>query len=169
MAEVIAGLALGALPIIIEAMKAYKTTYGTLHTMRNYSREVERLRKQYERQKQFFENECQLLLLSTMPKNAENADAMIQNLEHHMWREMSLNTSVEKLLNNNLDTCKGIVVDIREALAEVETRLKCFDTIKGQQTPVSGSNSFDNPGLTHLGREHFEHSISTSPILQGWV
>ena len=131
-----AGFVLGAIPILIEVIKAYNSTYNTLHSMRHYSREVERIRKQYERQKQFFENECHLLLKSALPASSKDTDAMVDNLEHRLWTENSLIRKVDALLKNNRKLGIDIASDIRATLEDVKSHLRCFDVVERQSRPV---------------------------------
>lgn len=133
MAEAALGLALGVLPIIIEAIKAYESTYDKIKTFRQVSREVGRLLKKFERQMQFFENECHLLLRLVLKNDGWKAKEMMENPAHHLWTDHDLHNRVTELLNNNYGTCKSIAEEIKISLDGLEEELIYLDKVVNQQ------------------------------------
>ncbi|OCL12355.1 hypothetical protein AOQ84DRAFT_373151 [Glonium stellatum] len=133
MAEAAIGLVLGVLSVMIEAIKAYERNYDKITTLRAVSREVGRLLKKFERQKQFFENECHLLLRLVLKNDNQKARKMIENSAHHLWTEHGLDSQVEEPLSNNYGTCTGIVQDTKVALSELGEVLKSFEKVVNRQ------------------------------------
>ena len=133
MAEAALGLAFGVLPIITEAIKAYKSTYDKIKTFRQVSREVGRLLKKFERQMQFFENECHLLLRLVLKNDGWKAKEMMENPAHHLWTDHDLHNRVTGLLNNNYGTCKSIAEEIKISLDGLEEELTYLDKVVNQQ------------------------------------
>ena len=130
----VAGLFLGVLPIVIEAVKAYHTTCEKIQNFRHYSREVERIRKQFRVRQRMFLNECHLLLQLVVDDDVTKA--MLGDFEHSLWRDKDLNNQLNNYLSDSYQSCKDLVEDTQTILEDVREELRCFDAIASEKLKV---------------------------------
>ena len=89
--------------------------------------------KKFERQMQFFENECHLLLRLVLKNDGWKAKEMMENPAHHLWTDYDLHNRMTGLLNNNYGTCKSITEEIKISLDGLEEELTYLDKVVNQQ------------------------------------
>ena len=135
-----AGLFLGVLPVVIEAVKAYHTTCEKIQIFRHYSREVERIRKQFRVRQRMFLNECHLLLQLVVDDDVTKA--MLGDFEHSLWRDKDLNNQLNNYLSDSYQSCKDIVEDTQTILEDVGEELRCFDVIASEKLKVKLDDPF---------------------------
>ena len=128
----IAGL---TLPLLIETIKTYRLVYEKVHTYRNWSKEVERIRARFLTQREFFLNECHLLLLDAVDDDA-SAKAMLEDLSHSNWSDPNLIGRVDERLSKNRKLGLLIIQSTREALEEIRLELQPFDQISENRIAV---------------------------------
>jgi hypothetical protein len=136
----VAGLFLGVLPVVIEAVKAYHTTYKKIQNFRHYSREVERIQKQFRVRQRMFLNECHLLLQLVVDDDVTKA--MLGDFEHSLWRDKDLNNQLNNYLSDSYQSCKDIVEDTQIILEDVGEELRCFDIIASEKLKVKLDDPF---------------------------
>ena len=142
-AEVV-GLFLGVLPVVIEAVKAYHTTCEKIQIFRHYSREVERIQKQFCVRQRMFLNECHLLLQLVVDDDVTKA--MLGDFEHSSWRDKDLDNQLNNYLSDSYQSCKDIMEDTQTILEDVGEELRCFDAIASEKLKVK----LDDPVPTYL-------------------
>ncbi|KAF7553374.1 hypothetical protein G7Z17_g3656 [Cylindrodendrum hubeiense] len=121
-------LVLGIVPLLGGALKVYKSTYSKLKTFRHYSREVDRVRKHFDRQRQFFLNEIHLVLRLVLDDEALVQD-MIDDGVHKKWKSLSLETAMVDCFGNNSQSLKEIIEDIGTIIDNVQKGLECFSCL----------------------------------------
>lgn len=129
-------LALGVLPLLGGAIKAYKSAHKKFKVFRHYSREIARLRKHIDRQRQFFVNESHLLLRAAIDDEAI-IESMLEDAEHARWRSKWLESRLREHLAKNYAVCQDIVIEIEAAMGDLQQELRCFDELALQRHKAS--------------------------------
>ncbi|OJD33086.1 lon protease like peroxisomal [Diplodia corticola] len=112
-----AGLAVGIVPLVIEAIKSYKAARKLIKTYRRCSEEIDKFYFQFEIQQTNFENECDLLLL-------DDDDSL---------RILLSGGREDQRLVENYENCAGILKHIAHALSEVHREMQCFKILKKER------------------------------------
>ncbi|KAF2235089.1 hypothetical protein EV356DRAFT_514708 [Viridothelium virens] len=124
----VAGVALGALPLIVEAVKSYRTTYEKIKTIRRWAREVTHVQKRLRVQKRLFENECALLLGSII-KYPEEIDTILDVGLDVSGTGNAHNEHLQQHLGNDNYQCfSDIVEEMLEHLRDIQNDLQIFET-----------------------------------------
>ncbi|KAK3390129.1 hypothetical protein B0H63DRAFT_507537 [Podospora didyma] len=123
-------LSLGIIPLIGGSIKMYRASQSRLRAFRHYSREIDRVRKQFERQRQFFLNEVHLSLRLVVDDEAL-VEEMVDDGEHPKWQSRSLEDAmVDRFHANNCRVLNEIVDDIGKTINSVQEGLECFDCLE---------------------------------------
>ncbi|KAI0008188.1 hypothetical protein F4779DRAFT_588204 [Xylariaceae sp. FL0662B] len=125
-------LALGVLPLLGGALKLYKATDAKLKIFRHYSREIDRLQKQFERQRQFFLNETHLVLRIAVGDESQ-VRQMVDDGEHPKWCSPSLSNDIEQSLGENCRFITEIIEDIGNGIKQWQEGLACFRCLEEQK------------------------------------
>ncbi|KAI9686883.1 MAG: hypothetical protein M1822_002636 [Bathelium mastoideum] len=136
----VAGIVLGVLPLIVEAVKSYKATYEKVKIFQHYSREVSlfhtlriyRVQNLLSAQKQVFFNEY-LLLLGMVVQDDYKLHALIEDGSDYISEDQALDLRLLRCLGNNHETCRNIIDDILDSLDQIQRKLSCFDVLKHHQ------------------------------------
>lgn len=128
-------LALGIVPLLGGSLKVYKSTYSKLKTFRHYSREVDRVRKHFDRQRQFFLNEVHLVLRLVLDDEALVQD-MVEDGTHKKWKSRSLETDMVDRLGDNIRSLKEIIEDIQVVINDLQKGLECFNCLDEERLQV---------------------------------
>jgi hypothetical protein len=130
-------LSLGIIPLLGGSIKLYRASRSRLKTFHHYSREVDRVRRQFERQRQFFLNEVHLALRLII-EDESLVQEMVDNGDHLRWRSQSLErTMLDRFNANNCQVLNGIVDDIGKTISAVQEGLECFDCLEEARRKVS--------------------------------
>lgn len=127
----VAGLVLGAFPVLLEAIKSYREAHDKIQTFKHSIKQLQIVDAQFRVCKLNFLNECRLLLNLVLPDEAVSKE-MIQNVNHQLWRDDQLRLQLEDLLEEHVEACATIVADTHSIIKELNTRLSKF-----QISPVS--------------------------------
>lgn len=100
MAEV-AGLVLGVVPIVLEALRQYERLYRLCKRFKKCKNGVEELLDCLQTQRVIFMNETRLLLASSVGSN--DAEAMMHDDQHPLWHDLATEASVNSLLGDSRD------------------------------------------------------------------
>lgn len=111
----IAGLVLGALPLLISAAENYETTFQPFVTYRRHIKEIQRFRARLDAQRAIFYNECQLLLLAV----DQNLTEILRNPNHPSRNDDELSERLKELLGSSHDTCVSTLGLINDTLSKV--------------------------------------------------
>lgn len=127
----VAGLVLGAFPVFLEAIKAYRDAHDKIQTFKSSIRQLQLVDAQFRVCQLNFFNECRLLL-NLILSNELVSKEMIQNTNHKMWRDYGLRVQFHDVLKDHVEACATIVADTHSKVKEFEARL-----LKFQISPVS--------------------------------
>ncbi|KAF5575531.1 hypothetical protein FPCIR_13107 [Fusarium pseudocircinatum] len=122
-------LALGIIPIVGGSLKVYKSIYSKLRTFRHYSREVDRVRKHFDRQRQFFLNEVHFVLRLALDDEVL-VKAMVADGTHLEWHSHRLESAIVESFGDNSRALMEIVEDVRTIINDVKMALECFSCLE---------------------------------------
>ncbi|PVH96307.1 hypothetical protein DM02DRAFT_687942 [Periconia macrospinosa] len=127
----IAGLAIGIVPIVIEIIKAYRSTRDHLQTFTHHVQVVQDVRLRYRVAATNFTNDCQLLL-EPVVEDAGELYNMVDDPKHEGWTKPSLEERFREFLDRDYETCEQIVVHIRDVLRKTQSRLEALRNINDE-------------------------------------
>ncbi|KAK6440584.1 hypothetical protein LTR95_003189 [Oleoguttula sp. CCFEE 5521] len=122
----VTGVVLGAVPIIIEALKAWKTVTRTLRTFRGYSKEVKRVHDRLRVQRCLFDNEIETLLRSTT-LTADDVQAMLDDPLDSGWTSPITKREIGVVLSKNANVYADLMQSILGELGSLQRKLSIFD------------------------------------------
>ncbi len=128
-------LTLGILPLVGSAIIVYKNVRAKFRTFRHYSTEVERIRKLFGGQRDYFLNEVELVLRLVLEDQTLARD-MMKDPEHAQWQAPSLTKKLEARLERNLASLEDIVEDIYKAITKIQKSFQCFVPLEEEQEKV---------------------------------
>lgn len=118
----VAGLVLGAVPLLISAVENYEVTFQPFVTYRRYIKEAHRFAARLDAQRAIFHNECQLLLLAV----GQNLTDILEDPNHPSRSDQQLSKRLEDLLGSSYKTCLSTLQLINDTLEEVTTETAGF-------------------------------------------
>lgn len=127
---------LGVLQLTGTALKISSLIYKKVKIFRNYSREVKRVLKGVDRQRQNFIHEIHLFLRQAH-QNEDDIEQMLDDAEHPQWRSRELSIGLDAAFGKSLDICRGIIEEIESTLRNLQDELGCFDEIAEMCPKVS--------------------------------
>jgi hypothetical protein len=130
-----ASLSFAILPLALTAIKGYRVLHKRMKIFCHYSREIRRLRKHLDRQRQFFHNELHLLIHVAVSDDLL-VEHMIEDCQHEKWHCQDLESSLRSSLGKNYDTCLEVIEEIHSTLQELEDEMKCFDQVESHRQDV---------------------------------
>jgi hypothetical protein len=80
----VAGLALGAIPVILEAIKGYRETYEHIQNFKHATRQLQVVDAQFRVCRLNFLSECRLLL-DLVVSDPQLSQEMVVDTQHRMW------------------------------------------------------------------------------------
>ncbi|KAI9695602.1 MAG: hypothetical protein M1820_008527 [Bogoriella megaspora] len=121
----VAGVVIGIVPLIVNALKSYRTAYEKFKAFRNWAREISHVQKRFRIQRKLFENESRLLLRPFL-QCEQQVDVM---LDTHIETSES-STMLEQRLNRHLGCSyqcfQEIIEEILENIHDIENDLDTF-------------------------------------------
>jgi hypothetical protein len=117
----IAGVFLGAVPIIVEALKCYQQSADAFQRWRRYGRDVKILIRNLETERVKMENVCEKLLLGLVP--SRQMEEMIGNPFGPSWKDPELWGQIRLRLWNAGKIFEETVQDMKEAIEELMLKL----------------------------------------------
>jgi hypothetical protein len=127
----VAGLALGAIPVLLEAIKTYRDAQDKIQTFKQSTKQLQIVDAQFRVCRLNFLNECRLLL-DLILSNQELSKEMIRDVNHPLWEDKHVRLQFEDILKEHVDACATIVLNTHSVVQELDTRLSKF-----QVSPVS--------------------------------
>lgn len=143
------GVALGVLPLIIEAIKSYEKIGDLILTYRRYSKEVRKLNTELAVQKAIFQNEC-VLLLSQVVDNERALYEMFKEPTHGLRKRLLTDASLDQKLMQRMnghvhDSYKQIVALlelIQQSLEQIYGETKDYEGELGDDASEPDVNGF---------------------------
>ncbi|KAL6866740.1 hypothetical protein J3F83DRAFT_122690 [Trichoderma novae-zelandiae] len=125
-------LTLGILPMVGNAVNVYKSVRVKFKIFCHYSAEVERIRKRFGAQRDYFLNEVELVLRLVL-QDQDVIKEMMRDPTHDQWKAHSLEKKLGGVLERNLMSLTDIVDDIRESMATLQRAFQCFIPLEEEQ------------------------------------
>lgn len=123
-----AELALAVVPLCLSAVKGLslaEKSFKKLRKLRRFRHEIETRKTEFTTQKEFFLDECQLLLQHFLDR--EEAEALIQDEGHPEWQSPKLHGQIQSLLGRKYDTFAEQTENIRDKIYEIGEILNGYD------------------------------------------
>lgn len=136
----VAGLALGAVPVILETIKGYRTAYEHIQSLKQATRQLQIIDAQFRVCRINFLNECRLLLDLVLSADPHLAKEMVADSQHRLWQDHRIEQRLASVLKDNADACTTIVLD-------TSATVKDFDARLSKLLSSSVSISRDSPSL----------------------
>ncbi|KAL6716240.1 hypothetical protein ACLMJK_005806 [Lecanora helva] len=152
----IAGVVLGIVPVLAKTIEQYADLYRLVQRFKKYKNETEELLECLETQKCIFVHETKLLLIPTV--GSRNAQAMVQDQDHPLWKDRE---TIERL-----DTVLGVMRDeISKASKRVHRKMNDFQKeIVSTEAGEASINSADVSQLKVRLRRRFKHTFSEDKL-----
>ncbi|TFB01329.1 hypothetical protein CCMA1212_006731 [Trichoderma ghanense] len=125
-------LTLGILPMVGNAVNVYKSVRVKFKIFCHYSAEVERIRKKFGAQRDYFLNEVELVLRLVLQDQDVIKD-MMKDPAHDQWKAHSLEKQLEAVMGRNTTSLIDIVNDIRESMGALHRAFQCFTPLEEEQ------------------------------------
>jgi hypothetical protein len=154
----VAGLALGAVPVILEAIKGYKETYEHIQNFKHATRQLQIVDAQFRVCKLNFLSECRLLL-DLVVSDPQLSQEMVVDTQHRMWHDASISDQLVSLLQEHVNACATIIADTTATILALDSRL-----IKLQIPPVSYLDFIVLLGLQDAPEKCEEHYSTCSNL-----
>jgi hypothetical protein len=132
----VAGLALGAIPVILEAIKGYRETYEHIQNFKHATRQLQVVDAQFRVCRLNFLSECRLLL-DLVVSDPQLSQEMVVDTQHRMWYDDTIAEHMVSLLQENANACATIIADTTATISALDSRL-----VNLQIPPVSHSGHF---------------------------
>ncbi|KAH8716761.1 hypothetical protein GQ44DRAFT_810836 [Phaeosphaeriaceae sp. PMI808] len=117
-----AGLALGAIQVILEAIRGYRRTYDHIQNFKHAEKQLSIIDAQFCVCRLNFLTECRLLL-DLVLSDPTLSQEMVTNTQHHRWQDDTIEQQLTSLLQNNVSACTTIVADTMTTMHAFDTRL----------------------------------------------
>lgn len=117
----LAGVVLGAIPLIVAALENYGNGLSTLQRWRRYERELRSLIRNLKTEHVKLQNVCEKLLLGLV--RPSRIEAMINDPMGDMWKEDETHDKVRARLHKCFNVFEATVRDVQEAVEEMDRRI----------------------------------------------
>ncbi|KAF9882109.1 hypothetical protein CkaCkLH20_00145 [Colletotrichum karsti] len=133
MAE-IAGIVLGAVPLLISALEHYQDIIGPVIRFKNWRGELGTLILRLVTERASYDQNLRIMLLRSV--GAEELEQMIADPQSQLWNSKYLADDMETELGRAYKPCMGLVKNIAESLETIATNLN-----------IEGSDKVPRDGL----------------------
>lgn len=121
----VAGLVLGAIPLIITALDVYKGTVSKVSKWRRYAREVDRLIRCLRFEDARLQSVCEKMLVGIV--SGSDIKAMIEDPGGPLWNDNGLHQKLGPRLWKSRGDFMGTIEDIKMSVDEIKDKLKLID------------------------------------------
>ncbi|KAK5653256.1 hypothetical protein OQA88_9155 [Cercophora sp. LCS_1] len=122
----VAGVVLGTLPLVIEAVKAY---IGFMKDWGKVASELRSINRQLTTERSRFYNVCEQLLSDVVPQN--DIEPMLQDPFGPLWQAENTNKRIRRRLWNSYEPFETTVMEVQEALRTIQEKLSVDVTRDG--------------------------------------
>lgn len=144
-------LAFGVLPVIGGAIKGWQIVHKKLKVFRHYSRELQRVQKQIDRQSHFFRNEIHLLLKPAV-QDVSIIESMLRDPEHALWKSDEFEAAMRASLGKNYDACLDVIQEVGSTTERFQELFECFESLTAQKRPVGQFQTSASSRIAYLIR-----------------
>ncbi|KAJ4129020.1 hypothetical protein NW768_007549 [Fusarium equiseti] len=117
----IAGIVLGAIPLLISALEHYADGLSTLQRWRKHKREINSLIRNLETERIKLENVCEKLLLNLVPHS--QIEDLISNPMGDRWTDKEIQEKIQFRLGKGFNVFESTVIDLRTNIDEMAERI----------------------------------------------
>ncbi|KAI0532831.1 hypothetical protein GGR58DRAFT_517408 [Xylaria digitata] len=117
----IAGIVLGALPLVISALNSYSDGISTLKRWRRYNRELRSIVRTLETESVKLQNVCEKLLIGIVPE--PQIEEMVRDPFGDLWRSRETERRIRFRLWKGFASFKETLIEIKGAIDEIKTRI----------------------------------------------
>lgn len=128
-------ISLKILPELGNAVGAYRCARSKFKTFRRYSKEIDRIYRMFDIQRECFINEMKLLLSLVLQDQAIITD-MMDNLRHDQWSAESLENELKTLIGRNMPSLNDSINDMNNIITALQEKLQCFQISEEEQEQV---------------------------------
>ena len=135
----VAGLVLGAIPLIIEGFNRSQKAFAAFNTYRHYPKELTKLDAKIGAQKTVFRNNC-INLLSTITNDRQKVHAMLSETSHSGWQDENMHSTLASridALDESFTSCQRTMDQIYQALRDICRESEAFQTVLMASNEVS--------------------------------
>jgi hypothetical protein len=137
----VAGLLLGAIPLVIEGYNRLEKAFAIYETYRSYPKELKKLEAKLGAQKTVFRNNC-INLLSTISNDRPMVYAMLSESGHIGWQDDGIHRKLAsrvEALDESFLSCQRTMEQIYEALQSISREVEAFQSILNPPNEVRKS------------------------------
>jgi hypothetical protein len=150
----VAGIVLGAIPLVISGLEHYSEGARTIKSMRDYPKEFATLSRRLRVENETFRNTMELILSGFV--GGRTLNDMLTQPGGKAWAETQVEQELRRILQGSYNVFLETVVGMNEALIAFIERLKL-----GLDGRVGHFNTFASWGC-HADRSSRAHSIARS-------
>lgn len=121
----IAGLVLGAIPLVIGAFQVYSDTFNKVDKWKRYAREVGRISRSLRLEQARLESICEKLLSGLVP--VTDIEAMMKDPRGPLWKAKGLHDKMAIRLWKSGNDIMAAIEDINRAIDEIKVKLNLVD------------------------------------------
>lgn len=118
----VAGVVLGAVPLLISALEHYSDGLSTLKRWRRYEHELRSLVRNLDTERVKLQNVGEKLLVGIVPES--HIEAMIKDPQGNLWREEKTQKKIRSRLWEGYELFEDTIVDIKKAVDEMKERIE---------------------------------------------
>ncbi|KAI1735504.1 hypothetical protein F4680DRAFT_435475 [Xylaria scruposa] len=118
----VAGLVLGAVPLLISALEHYGDGLSTLKRWRRYEHELRSLVRNLDTERVKLQNVCEKLLVGIVPES--QIEAMIKDPLGNLWREEKTQKKIQSRLWEGYGLFEDTIADIKKGVDEMKERIE---------------------------------------------
>ncbi|KAK8171503.1 hypothetical protein BKA80DRAFT_213218 [Phyllosticta citrichinensis] len=118
----VAGLVLGAVPLIIEAMKQYADGARTVKRFIFYEEPLRDLSRNLRAERAICQNTCEKLLQGIAPES--EIDGLLQDMDGKLWERLDLEPAVRLRLGRSHEPFVETLIRMGEVIREIANKLK---------------------------------------------
>ncbi|GAP93126.1 hypothetical protein SAMD00023353_6800200 [Rosellinia necatrix] len=118
----VAGLVLGAVPLLISALEHYGDGWSTLKRWRKYEHELRSVERNLHTERVKLQNVCEKLLVGIVPES--QIEAMIKDPLGSLWRDERTHRKIQSRLWEGYGLFEDTIADIKKAVDEMKERIE---------------------------------------------
>lgn len=123
----VAGLVLGALPLIVSGLEYYAEGVSTLKVMFNAPSEFKSLSRRLRVEQKIFKNSIELLLHDCIENNQLLSDLMSDNADSDLWSDPEVENALRQKLQSSYTVYLETMSSLETTLLQFKDRLRLSD------------------------------------------
>lgn len=148
----VAGLILGAIPLVISGLEHYAEGVSTIKIMFNAPSEFKSLSRRLRVEQKIFKNAIELLLHDCIDDDQMLADLMSDTADSKLWSDPEVGKALRQKLQTSYSVYLDTMTSLETTLLEFRERLKLNDDGKVKERPISWKAGMPNLDHTNIFR-----------------